>query len=544
MGIVSFEQLDLPSDPEDLRALVMAMQARLAVLEHALEAEREAHGATRDALAAAKNAIQLTALQIEKYKVALARLRRMKFGQSSERIAHQADQLELTLEELEAEQSHAACIVESNVADDAAAAVPNRPRRKPLPEHLPRDKVIHSAPAADGCATCGGKMAALGEDVTEVLEYVPGRFRVVRHVRPKLACTCCDAISQAPAPALPVPRGKAGPGLLAHVVVSKFADHLPLYRQSQIYAREGVDLSRSTLADWLGQITWLLQPLVDRIADHVMASPKVHADDTPVPVLAPGTGKTATGRLWVYLRDNRRWDASDRPAALFRYSPDRKGERPREHLKTFAGFLQADAYAGFERLYSPDREPGRITPVACWAHARRKLHDVFKADQHSVASQGLAMIRDLYAIERQIDDVSAEQRQLARAASKAKALSFFAWADDVLARASARSPLAESLRYAVKLKPQLLTYTDDGRLEIDSNPAENALRGICLGRKNWLFAGADCGGERAAAMYSLLETAKLNGVNPQEWLADVLDRIGTGHPINRIDELLPWNWAT
>ncbi|MBJ7498144.1 MAG: IS66 family transposase [Sphingopyxis sp.] len=529
------EQLDLPSAPEDLRALVVAMQ-------QALESERKAHSITRDELAAAKNAVQLTTLRIEKIKVELARLRRLKFGQSSERLDRQIDQLELTLEDLEAEQAQAECVIADNVPDEAPLPSSTRPRRKPLPDHLPRDEVIHAAPASDGCEACGSAMAPLGEDVTEVLEYVPGSFRVVRHVRPKLACSCCDAISQAQPPALPVPRGRAGPGLLAHVAIAKFADHLPLYRQSQIYAREGVDLSRSTLADWVGQTSWLLQPLIERIADHVMASPKLHADDTPVPVLAPRTGKTATGRLWVYLRDNRRWSPSDKPAALFRYSPDRKGERPREHLKTFAGFLQADAYAGFDRLYAPNRAAGVITPVACWAHARRKLHDVFKADQGSVAAEGLRMIGALYDIERTITADPPDVRRRARKRSRLKALEFFAWADGVLARASARSPLAEALRYAVKLKTQLLAYTEDGRLEIDNNLAENALRAIAIGRKNWLFAGADCGGERAAAFYSLLETAKLNGVNPQVWLTDTLDRIGNGHPINQIDQLLPWAW--
>lgn len=535
LGTVSSEQLDLPSDPSDLRALVVTMR-------QALESEREAHSRARDELAAAKNAVQLTALQIEKLKIELARLRRLKFGQSSERLARQADQLELTLEDLEAQQAHAECVVAGAAPDDAATPS-RRPRRNPLPDHLPRDEVVHTAPAADGCAACGAAMAALGEDVTEVLEYVPGSFRVIRHVRPKLACTCCDAISQAPVSALPVPRGKAGPGLLAHVAVSKFADHLPLYRQSRIYAREGVDLSRSTLADWLGQVSWLLQPLIDRIADHIMESPKLHADDTPVPVLAPRTGKTATGRLWIYLRDNRRWSPSDKPAALFRYSPDRKGERPREHLQTFTGFLQADAYAGFERLYEPDRQPGMIRPVACWAHARRKIHDVFKADPGSIAAEGLRMIGALYEIERIITADPPDVRRTARKRSRHKALEFFAWADGILARASARSPLAEALRYAVKLKPQLLAYTEDGRLEIDNNLAENALRGIAIGRKNWLFAGANCGGERAAVFYSLLETAKLNSVNPQVWLADILDRIGKGHPINQIDDLLPWRWS-
>ena len=538
---MSADEINLPIDPAALRALFVDMQARIAASEHALEAERAAHEATREQLEAARNAVKLTALQIEKLKVQLSRLRRMKFGQSSERITQLADQLELTLEDLEAEHAHAACVVADQSPTDAPAA--RKPKREPLPAHLPRDETVHAAPDVDGCSACGGTMSKLGEDVTEVLEYVPGRFRVVRHVRPKLACGRCDAISQAPAPSLPIPRGRAGPNLLAHVVVSKFADHLPLYRQSRIYAREGVSLGRSTLADWLGQVSWLLQPLVDRIADHVMASPKLHADDTPVPVLAPGTGKTATGRLWVYLRDNRRWRPSDKPAALFRYSPDRKGEHPREHLKAFAGFLQADAYAGFERLYALDRQPGLITPVACWAHARRKLHDVYKADPYSVAMEGLIIIGELYDVERGIMRDPADDRRKARKLSRLRALDFFAWADGVLAQISARSPLAEALRYAVKLKPQLLAYTENGRLEIDNNLAENALRGIAVGRKNWLFAGADCGGERAAAMYSLLETAKLNDVNPQTWLADVLDRIGKGHPINRLDELLPWNWA-
>ena len=415
--------IDIPENPDDVRALVAAMQARLVASEQALEAERTAHQTTREHLDAAKNAVKLTTLQIEKLKLQLARLRRMKFGQSSERLTLLADQLELTLEDLEAEHAHAACVVAGDVSPEVLQAPGRKPRREPLPAHLPRQEVIHPAPEADGCTACGGTMSALGEDVTEVLEYVPARFQVMRYVRPKLACTRCDAISQALAPALPVPRGRAGPGLLAHVVVSKFADHLPLYRQSQIYAREGVDLSRSTLADWLGQVSWLLQPLVDRIATHVMASPKLHADDTPVPVLAPGTGKTATGRLWVYLRDNRRWRPSDKPAALFRYSPDRKGEHPREHLKAFTGFLQADAYAGFERLYDPDRKPGPITPVACWAHARRKLHDVFQADPSSVAAEGLRKIRDLYEVERGIVQDPHDDRRKARKLSK---LSIFA----------------------------------------------------------------------------------------------------------------------
>lgn len=538
---MSSEQFTLPSDPEELVALFATMQERAVAAEKALEEERAAHEVTQQKLKIARDTIKLTALQIEKLKVQLAKLRRMKFGQSSERMTELADQLELSLEDLEAEQSFAE--TQLSVDPTKPAKEKRKPKRLLLPDHLPREEVIHAAPDSDCCSACGGGMSKLGEDVSEILEYIPGRFRVIRNVRPKMSCKSCNAISQASAVSAPIPRGKAGPELLAHVAISKFLDHLPLYRQASIYAREGVQLSRSTLADWVGQVSWLLQPLVEKIEHHVLTSVKLHADDTPVPVLAPGTGKTTTGRLWIYLRDNRRWSPSDKPAALYKYSPDRKGERPQRHLERFAGFLQADAYAGFARLYVPDREPGTITPVACWAHARRKLEEVHKAAPNVMTAQGLKLIQLLYDVERDIAPEPASERRKARKLSKLRALDFFAWADDVLSKISARSALAEALRYAIKLKPQLLIYTEDGRLEIDNNLAENSLRGIAVGRKNWLFAGADCGGERAATFYTLLETAKLNGVNPQTWLADVLERIGQGYPINRIDDLLPWNWA-
>ena len=534
--------LELPETHEDLKAFALALQARVMAQDAALVDEQSAHAATRAELAAAKASIKLNALIIEKLKVQLARLKRMKFGQSSERLEAQIDQLELTLEDLETEQALQLCLIEG--APLKLIDVEKRkPKRSPLPDHVPREDIVHAAPDNDGCRACGGSMGALGEDVTEVLEYVPGRFKVMRHIRPKLACKKCDAISQAPAPSLPIPRGLAGPGLLAHVMVSKFADHLPLYRQSAIYAREGIDLSRSTLADWVGQVSWLLQPLVEAIGAHIMASIKVHADDTPVRVQAPGTGKTKTGRLWVYVRDNRSWRPSEPAAALYHYSPDRKGERPRAHLKSFAGYLQADGYAGFEQLYSPGRQPGDIREVACWAHVRRKLHDVYLADPKSLAAgSALRTIQALYEIERQIAHDPPEDRRTARKASKLKILAFFATAEGTLAKISARTPLALALRYALNRRKALLRYAGDGRLEIDNNRAENAIRGIAVGRKNWLFAGADCGGERAAAIYTLIETAKLNQVNSQVWLTDVLDRIGNGHPINRIDELVPWVW--
>lgn len=350
---MSLATADLPADPEELRAFALVCQAALA-------------SATSE-LTAAKLAVQLTTLEIEKLKFQIAKLRRMQFGRSSERITRQIEQLELQLEELETGAAPDEAKAEAE-GHPTAASERTRRKRKPLPDHLPREEVVHE-PENDGactCPDCGAGMARLGEDVTEVLDYVPGRFQVIRHVRPKYACTACDAITQAPAPAMPTPRGRATPGLLAHVLVSKYCDHLPLYRQSEIYAREGLDLDRSTLCDWVGQATWLLQPIVDRIRRHVFAAEKIHGDDTTVPVLAPGLGRTKTGRLWVYVRDDRPFCGPAPPAAAYFYSPDRGGEHPAIHLKGFTGFLQADGYAGFEALYDGARtDPGLITEVAC-----------------------------------------------------------------------------------------------------------------------------------------------------------------------------------
>lgn len=540
---MSNDTLSLPTDPEELRAFAAALQGQLVAEKAARAAEIEAHEATKAQLVAAKASIQVSALQIEKLKVQLARLRRMKFGQSSERVTEMINQLELTLEDMETEQAVDLAIIEAAMPVADLSAKPKRqPKRLPLPEHLPRKNVVHVAPDADGCSACGGDMGALGEDVTEVLEYVPARFHVVRHVRPKMACKKCDAISQAPAPALPIPRGRAGPKLLSHILVSKYADHLPLYRQSEIFAREGVALERSTLADWVGQVSWLLQPLVERIAKHVFASEKIHTDDIPVPVLAPGSGKTKTGRIWVYARDNRKWNVKDPPAAVYYFSPDRKAEHPKAHLRNYAGFLQADGYPGYEQLYAADRQPGPLIEVACWAHVRRKIYDVWKADSKSVASEGVEIIRQLYArheLARKSDpNVRGDPWKDVNTVGR----TFFAWADKVLGQISAKTPLAEALRYAVTRKTALLRFTQDPRLEIDNNRAENSVRAIALGRKNYLFAGSNKGGERGAAIYSLIETARLNGVNAQVWLADVLQRVADGHPINRLDELLPWNW--
>ncbi len=513
-----------PDDPVILRRLLDEQRALTEKANHERDVLRE-QLESRDA-----EALHLRTW-IEKLKLQIAHLKRLKFGQSSEKYDAQIDQLELILEDLEATQAQRA----------KPAAAKTEPRqsakRKPFPEHLEREVHVHR-PDTD-CPCCGKPMHQIGCDASEMIEYVPAHFKVIRHERPRFACKGCQKVIQAPAPSRPIERGLAGPALLAHILVSKYCDHAPLYRQSGIYARQGVELDRSFLADCVGQCHRLIDPLSAALERYVLASPvKLHADDTPVPVLQPGRGKTKQGRFWVYVRDDSGFGSTDPPAVLFHYSPSRKGEYPQGHLASYKErALQADAYAGYNAIY----EKNRVTEVACWMHARRKFFELHKSTKSPACAHALTEIAKLYVIEKQIKGKPPQERQRARQLQAKPILEeLHQWMIDTLAQTGKKSALAGAIKYSLTLWRALTRYLDDGRLEIDSGPAERALRGVALGRKNYLFAGSDAGGERAAAIYSLIETVKLLGVNPEAYLRQVLTQIAD-HPVNKIDDLLPWN---
>jgi transposase len=480
---------------------------------------------------------QSNSQQIEHLKLVIEKYRRMIFGSKSEKLTGQLEQLEFRLEELETAQAATEAAQQHSTRTTTKSRT--RASRKPLPEDLPREVITH-LPAHTCCPGCGGALRQFGEDVSEQLERIPATYKVIRHVRPKFACPGCERVVEAPAPARPIEHGLSGPCLLAHVLVSKFGDHLPLYRQSEIYAREGVDLGRSTLAGWVGAASELLAPLVDEIRRHVLAASKIHADDTPVPELAPGNGKTQTARLWTYVRDDRPAGYRTAPAVWFAYSQNRKGEHPRRHLKDYKGALQADAYSGFHHLYGD----GAIYEVACWAHARRKFHDIHVAHASLTTTEAMVRIGALYGIEEEIRGKPAELRCSVRQARARPLLDNLRhWMENMLRSLSTKSETAAAIRYALSHWRALTRYVDDGLLEIDNSAAERSLRAVVMGRKNYLFMGSDSGGQRAAALYSLIATAKLNGLDPAFYLRTVLAQIPE-HPINRIEQLLPWNIAT
>ena len=529
----------LPDDPHALKAMILSLQADNTRLDADIT-KMSAMLRVHEAL--------VQALQIQ-----IARLKKQKFGASSERIEREIEQLELALEHLEIAGAAAISAIapddDAELSTNEQAAMPSSPRRrKPLvAEGTPRERIVLDP--GDDCPECGGTLRLIGEDVSEILELISAKLKVIETARLKKSCRRCERITQLPAPSRPIPRSMVGPGLLAHVLVSKFDDHLPLYRQNEIFARMGANIPASTLVDWCGQGVRVLEPLVERIRANILASDRLHADDTPVRVLDPskrinGIGKgVKEGRIWTYVRDDRPWGSTAPPGAAYFFSVDRKGEHPQRHLAGFSGILQADAYSGFKALYASDASgKPRIREAACWAHLRRDFFDVHTATKSEIAREALDRIGDLYDIERQIRGQSRDVRRAVRQEeTRPKVCAFKAWAEAQLTRIPGKSDLAKAFRYGLNRWDAFTLFLDDGRVAIDNNAAERAIKPVVIGRKNFLFAGSDAGGETLASAMTIIETAKFNGLDPQAYLADIFARIHD-HRINRIDELLPWNW--
>src|SRR5271168_2672838 len=531
----------LPDDIEALKAALIAEAARAAHAEAELAVAR-AQASDDQALIAHQQ------LRIEK-------LTRQLYGPRSERTSRILDQIELQLEELEASATADELAAEMALAKTTtvAAFTRKRPARKPFPEHLPRERVIIPGPTA--CACCGGaRLSKLGEDITETLEVIPKSWKVIQHVREKFSCRDCEKISQAPAPFHVIARGWAGPSLLAMVLFEKFGQHQPLNRQAERYAKEGVPISLSTLADQVGGCTAALMPLFKRLEAYVLSAERLHGDDTGVPVLAKG--KTDTGRIWVYVRDDKPFGGPAPPGAVFYYSRDRAGKHPQAHLANYTGIFQADAYEGYGKLYEGGRAPGPILEAACWVHARRPFFVMADLAENArrkaqgkkpavispLALEAVRRIDELFEIERAINGQSRERRKAVRQELSAPLVANLeAWMREQRAKLSRGNDVAKAMDYMLKRWTAFTRFLDDGRICLSNNAAERGVRGIAMGRKSWLFCGSDRGGERAAVMYSLIVTAKMNDIDPQAWLADVLARIAE-HPVQKLDELLPWNW--
>jgi len=525
----------LPDDPAVLRAIIASLEAENAKLSATLRAHD---------------------LLVQTLRTRIAKLQKQAFGKSSEKIEREIEQLELALEDLQVAMAEAdeAAGPHDEAEDDNGTASEAAPEDKPLRRRLriskdaPRER--RELDPGDNCPDCGGDLRVLGEDVSELIDMIAAQLKVIEIARIKKSCRRCEKIVQEPAPSRPIPRSMAGPGLLAYILTSKFDDHVPLYRQHEIFERMGADIPDTTLVDWCGAAMRTLAPLVERIEADIMTSDILHADDTPIRVLersarSKGLGKgVKQGRIWNYVRDQRPWVGQAPPGAVYYFSPDRKGEHPRKHLANSAGILQADAYTGFKALYEKRADgSAQFREAACWAHLRRDFHDIWTANKSEIAKEALDRIGQFYDIEREIKGMPADERLAVRQQkTKPKVDAFHAWAETQLARIPGKSDLAKAFRYGLSRWPSFCLFLDDGRVAIDNNAAERGMRPIGVGRRNWLFAGSDTGGETLARAMTIIETAKMNGLDPQAYLTDVLSRIHD-HKIKRLDELLPWNWT-
>lgn len=528
--------------------------SEIARLRAALAASKARAEAAESELAQTRAVVSTSEAMIKHLRLEIAKLRREQYGHSSERRARLIDQMELQLEELEAAATEDEIAAEKGVKTTTVAGFERRrPARKPFPEHLPRERVVISAPTA--CSCCGSdRIVKMGEDVTETLEVIPRQWKVIQTVREKFTCRACEKISQPPAPFHPTPRGWAGPNLLAMILFEKFGQHQPLNRQAERYAKEGVEISLSTLADQVGACAVALAPIHALIRANVHEAERLHGDDTTVPLLAKGG--TQTARLWTYVRDDRPFGGDSPPAALFHFSRDRGMANPNRHLAGWQGILQADAYGGYNDLYRADRDPRPVESALCWSHARRKFFELADIkgnarkgkpahDISPVALEAVARIDAIFDIERGINGLNVADRQVARhQLSRPLVEELHDWLRTERDRLSKHNPVAKAIDYMFKAERWLAftRFLDDGRICLTNNAAERALRGVALGRRSWLFAGSERGGDRAAFMYSLIVTAKMNDVDPQAWLADVLARL-PGTTASRVPDLLPWNWS-
>jgi len=527
---------NLPNDPAALKAIIAALQAENAQMSATLRAHD---------------------LLVQSLRIRIAKLKKQAFGKKSEKIEREIEQLEFALESIsvavaeltEPEQvdgDTVDVIDDPDTTDEEAKPLRRRPR---VSKDTPRER--RELDPGDSCPDCGGELRVLGEDVSELIDMITAQLKVIEIARIKKSCRRCEKIVQEPAPSRPIPRSMAGPSLLAYILTSKFDDHVPLYRLNEIFARMGADIPDTTLVDWCGGAMRTLAPLIERIDKEILSSNLLHADDTPIRVLdrglrGKGLGKAVKkGRIWAYLRDQRPWSGTAPPGVTYRFAPNWKEEHVLAHLANSNGILQADAYRGYGKLYAPDTEGERkFREAACWAHWRRDFHDIWTATKSEIAKEALDRIGALYDIERKINGQPADIRQDVRQKeSRSKAEAFKAWAEATLTQLPKKSDLRAAFQYGLNRWTALTLFLNDGRVAIDNNAAERALRPIGVGRRNWLFAGADTGGETLARAMTLIETAKMNGLDPQAYLADILDRIHD-HRMNKLDELLPWNWTS